>query len=88
MSEETKPPEIPPGQPDAVELQVLSEISLLKNAFYQGSGQQIALCESIVTNLLNKWNAIYHDFRDLQQENEKLKAQLNPKPPEPEKPTE
>ncbi len=88
MSEETKPPEIPPEPPDALELQILNEISQFKNAFYQVSGQQTAMFETIVANLLNKWSEIYQELKAMRQENEKLKAQLNPKPPEPEKPAE
>lgn len=74
-------PPIPESeQPDPIELQVMSQVSQLKNAFYQISGQQTSMFETIVGDLMNKWSVMYKELRILRQQNKKLTAELKSKP--------
>lgn len=75
MSNEKK--ENPPEPPDEFELQVQGQIAQLKNTYYQISGQQGALFETVVAVLFEKWDKFYKQNKILQAENATLRKQLS-----------
>lgn len=80
----------PPPQPeplDQVTLQVQAEITQMKNAFYQVTGQTGATFEAVINNLYQKWFMGHKQNMMLTAEVKRLNALLpktKEKKPEPE----
>lgn len=89
QGEAVTPPKPELEQPDQLTLQVQNEITAMKNAFYQVTGQTGATFEAVVNNLYQKWFMAYKQNKMLAMEikrlNEELHPKTKPKPkPEPE----
>lgn len=89
QGEAVTPPRPEPEPLDQITLQVQAEITQMKNAFYQVTGQTGATFEAVINNLYQKWFMGHKQNMMLTAEVKRLNALLNPKPPkkpEPESP--
>lgn len=79
QGEAVAPPPPEPEKLDQYTLQVQQEITVMKNAFYQVTGQTGATFEAVINNLYQKWFMLYKQNKMLAVEMKKLREELNAK---------